>query len=148
MLSSLKAWSWHEAPTRLLDYPGAEQDQGFFDFCGLPCLSQWLGHDNPTAAQVKIFSLKSSCLALVHNKFSSPHVWTSTPSLQHPGCNIPNALPRLPSSRWFAPRCPTSTLSSSTPLPMTPLMSSTSPTHCSAQKLKQLNSPALEEGSR
>ena len=66
-VSAASPWSWHEAPTRLLDYPGAEQDQGFFDFCGLPCLSQWLGHDNPTAAQVKLFALKSSCLALVHN---------------------------------------------------------------------------------
>ena len=66
-VSAASPWSWHEAPTRLLDYPGAEQDQGFFDFCGLPCLSQWLGHDNPTAAQVKLFAFKSSCLALVHN---------------------------------------------------------------------------------
>ena len=49
-VSAASPWSWHEAPTRLLDYPGAEQDQGFFDFCGLPCLSQWLGHDNPTDA--------------------------------------------------------------------------------------------------
>ena len=59
--------------------------------------------------------------------------------LRRQAFNIPNALPRLPSSRWFAPQCPTSTLSSSTPLPMTPLMSSTSPTHCSAQNLKQPN---------
>ena len=66
-VSAASPWSWHEAPTRLLDYPGAEQDQGFFDFCGLPCLSQWLGHDNPTAAQVKLFAFKSSCLAHVHN---------------------------------------------------------------------------------
>ena len=66
-VSAASPWSWHEAPTRLLDYPGAEQDQGFFDFCGLPCLSQWLGHDNPTAAQVKLSAFKSSCLALVLN---------------------------------------------------------------------------------
>ena len=66
-VSAASPWSWHEAPTRPLDYPGAEQDQGFFDFCGLPCLSQWLGHDNPTAAQEKLFAFKSSCLALVHN---------------------------------------------------------------------------------
>ena len=59
-VSAASPWSW-------LDYPGAEQDQGFFDFCGLPCLSQWLGHDIPTAAQVKLFAFKSSCLALVHN---------------------------------------------------------------------------------
>ena len=66
-VSAASPWSWHEAPTRLLDYPGAGQDQVFFDFCGLPCLSQWLGHDNPTAAQVKLSAFKSSCLALVLN---------------------------------------------------------------------------------
>ena len=55
-VSAASPLSWHEAPTRLLDCPGARQDQVFFDFCGLPCLSKWLGHDNPTASQVKLFT--------------------------------------------------------------------------------------------
>ena len=28
-VSAASPWSWHEAPTRLLDYPGAEQDPSF-----------------------------------------------------------------------------------------------------------------------
>ena len=35
-VSAASPWSWHEAPTRLLDYPGAGQHQDLFDFCGLP----------------------------------------------------------------------------------------------------------------